>query len=88
MRRVFHDQVPASESDLRLAQLTSTATFLPRHINHPDTSARTMAPSCQLNVVIVGAGIGGLGAALAIKHAGHHVTVLEQAPDFVEVSPF
>jgi len=45
-----------------------------------------MAPRCQLNVIIIGAGIGGLGAALAIRQAGHHVTVLEQAAEFVEVS--
>lgn len=45
-----------------------------------------MAPNCQLNVIIVGAGIGGLGTALALRNAGHLVTVLEQAADFVEVS--
>lgn len=49
-------------------------------------SKRIIAPRCQLNVIIIGAGIGGLGAVLAIRHAGHHVTVLEHAAEFVEVS--
>jgi salicylate hydroxylase len=45
-----------------------------------------MPATPQLHVVIVGAGIGGLGTALAIRNSGHRVTVLEQAADFVEVS--
>lgn len=45
-----------------------------------------MTAARQLDVIIVGAGIGGLGAAIAVSKAGHRVTVLEQAPDFVEVS--
>jgi salicylate hydroxylase len=39
----------------------------------------------QLHVLVVGAGMAGLGAALAIRHAGHKVTVLEQAAEFGEV---
>lgn len=45
-----------------------------------------MTAKCQLEVIIVGAGMGGLGTALALRQAGHRVTVLEQAPEFVEVS--
>ena len=35
----------------------------------------------QLNVLIVGAGIGGLTHALCLSRAGHRVTVLEANPD-------
>ncbi|EEE39192.1 monooxygenase, FAD-binding [Rhodobacteraceae bacterium KLH11] len=34
---------------------------------------------------IIGGGIGGLAAALALRHQGAHVTVLEQAPELAEV---
>jgi phytoene dehydrogenase-like protein len=41
-------------------------------------------------VVVVGAGIGGLGAALALSRLGHRVTVLERddtpLPDSVEAA--
>ncbi|KAI1486356.1 FAD binding domain-containing protein [Biscogniauxia mediterranea] len=39
----------------------------------------------KLNVIVVGAGLGGLGAAIAILLAGHHVTVLEAAREIGEV---
>ncbi|KAL0943452.1 FAD binding domain-containing protein [Colletotrichum truncatum] len=42
-------------------------------------------PNDRLNVIIVGAGLGGLGAAIGILLAGHNVTVLEAAPDIGEV---
>ncbi|SCO89040.1 related to salicylate hydroxylase [Fusarium oxysporum] len=41
--------------------------------------------SSRLHVVIVGAGLGGLGAAIAVRLAGHDVTVLESAPAIGEV---
>ena len=41
--------------------------------------------SCQ--VVIVGAGLGGLGAALGFLRAGHQVVILESAPEIAEVGP-
>ena len=39
----------------------------------------------DLNVVVVGAGIGGLQTALALAKDGHSVTVLESAKAFEEV---
>jgi 3-hydroxybenzoate 6-monooxygenase len=39
----------------------------------------------QVNVVVVGGGIGGLGMARALRRAGLTVRVLEQAPEFGEV---
>jgi 2-polyprenyl-6-methoxyphenol hydroxylase-like FAD-dependent oxidoreductase len=39
-----------------------------------------------VHVVIVGAGIGGLSAAIAITRAGYRVTIVERAPQLGEVS--
>ena len=39
----------------------------------------------QLHVAIVGAGLGGLAAAIGISKAGHKVTILEQASALGEV---
>lgn len=40
----------------------------------------------KLNILVVGAGLGGLATAIALRRTGHHVTVFEQAPQLMEVS--
>ncbi|KAF2705075.1 FAD/NAD(P)-binding domain-containing protein [Pleomassaria siparia CBS 279.74] len=42
-------------------------------------------PEDQLHVIIVGAGLGGLGAAISILLSGHTVTILESASEIAEV---
>lgn len=39
----------------------------------------------NLNIVIVGAGIGGLETALALACDGHNITVLEAVSEFADV---
>ncbi len=53
-----------------------------------DANAAAEPPtSCavSLNIVVIGAGLGGLAAAVAFAVRGHRVTVLEQAPHLAEV---
>ena len=38
-----------------------------------------------MNIVIIGAGIGGLTAALCLERAGHEVHIFERAPEFLDV---
>lgn len=40
----------------------------------------------RLNIIVVGAGLGGLAAAIALARRGHKVTIFEQAPKLGEVS--
>lgn len=40
----------------------------------------------KLNILVVGAGLGGLATAIALRRTGHQVTVFEQAHELMEVS--
>ncbi len=40
---------------------------------------------CVLEIIIVGAGLSGIAAAIECALSGHHVTLLESAPQLVEV---
>lgn len=44
-----------------------------------------MPAKLQLNIIIVGAGLGGLAASIALRRGGHNVTILEQAAALGEV---
>ena len=37
-----------------------------------------MSSSLQLDIIVIGAGLAGLGAAIGLSRKGHHVTVLER----------
>ncbi len=42
-------------------------------------------PKRQFHIAIVGAGLGGLAAAISIAQGGHRATILEQAAELGEV---
>jgi salicylate hydroxylase len=55
---------------------------------HPTIPVKTQLKrdnSTQLNVIIVGAGLGGVGAAISLLLAGHRVTIFEAANEIAEV---
>ncbi|PWY86699.1 FAD dependent oxidoreductase [Aspergillus heteromorphus CBS 117.55] len=51
----------------------------------PVKQQETREASCALDIIVAGAGIGGLGAAVSCLLAGHNVHVLEAAPEIREV---
>ncbi|KAI6429285.1 hypothetical protein MCOR22_010325 [Pyricularia oryzae] len=50
-----------------------------------ETSSRPAQAKLKLNIVIAGAGLGGLATSIALARRGHSVIVLEQAPKLDEV---
>lgn len=47
-----------------------------------------MTNTSKLDILIIGAGLGGPSAAIACAIGGHNVTVLERAPELAEVHDF
>lgn len=47
-----------------------------------------LPPKPQFHIAIVGAGLGGLAAAISIAKAGHRATILEQAAALGEVCEY
>jgi salicylate hydroxylase len=54
-------------------------------MSKPKANPTTAPSELKLNVIIVGAGIGGMAAATALGRRGHKVTVFEDAPQIGEV---
>src|SRR5262245_22231831 len=50
-----------------------------------DVRSSVMSPIAPLRIAVVGAGLGGLTAAVALRRAGFDVEVYEQAPELTEV---
>lgn len=54
-------------------------------LNSPPTVQPSQTAHVSLNIIIVGAGLGGLATAIALASTGHTVTIYEQAPQLGEV---
>ena len=59
----------------------------PQTALHRYTMSAFQTQADPLHVVVVGAGLGGLAAAIAIRQAGHNVTICEKAAELSEVPP-
>lgn len=55
-------------------------------VESPGRYAAPKEAKVKLNILVVGAGLGGLATAIALRRTGHQVTVFEQAPELMEVS--
>ena len=75
---------------IRLASCTELLTFHVTNatinmVAHLDTNDHSNGTARRLRTVICGAGLGGLGAAVALRRKGHEVVVLEGASKLSEI---
>lgn len=76
-------KVPSlSSSSIRFISLKRRAIHTSLNMSQPIYESTSAA---KLSIAIVGAGIGGLSAAIALARDGHHVTVYESTPELSEV---
>ena len=81
---VKRKQVRGEDSKLNVSSLHANVSF--HFPNHLGIICKLLNTQITLQkVIIVGAGLGGLGAAISILLAGHIVTVLESASEIAEV---
>ena len=66
---------------LRTGSIHGSSSAFPSHLAYSGVTQKMK----ELNVVVVGAGIGGLQTSLALANDGHSVTLLESAKAFEEV---
>lgn len=52
------------------------------------TAQQKRSSPCPLDIVVIGAGLSGLSAAISCALAGHNVLILEAARELAEVRPF
>ncbi|GME35624.1 3-hydroxybenzoate 6-hydroxylase 1 [Neofusicoccum parvum] len=72
------------EGKLNTTYPTRSLQFL-EHATSADDPIPPPPATCPLDILVVGAGIGGLAAATALRLRGHAVAVVEQAPELAEV---
>jgi salicylate hydroxylase len=56
-----------------------------KFLNDPLAGVEAISAQVRLNIIVVGAGLGGLSTAIALATSGHTVTVYEQAQKLEEV---
>jgi salicylate hydroxylase len=87
LRRLRSDTSDQSSTAERppLAQHPATAQNAQLNNNHPAHNLTPNPSPLRLKILIIGAGLGGLAAAIALSQHHHSITILESAPTLGEV---